>query len=279
MKTRGIASSNGAKSPPEPKSVTVPDFLAAKKRGEKLALVTAYDFTTARLVDAAGVDCILVGDSLGMVIQGEPHCLTVTLEQMIYHTRCVARGVQRALLATDLPFMSYQVSRRQALESAGRLVKEGGAHAVKLEGGERSARAIAAITNADIPVIGHIGLTPQSIRQMGGFRVQRDEERLLRDAKAVEHSGAFAIVLECVPAKLAAKLTASLKIPTIGIGAGAQCDGQILVLQDLLGMYDKLKPRFVKAYAEMGRAMQGAVESYCRDVREARFPAKEHEFE
>jgi 3-methyl-2-oxobutanoate hydroxymethyltransferase len=262
----------------ELRPVTVPDFLAAKARGQRLTMLTAYDYTMARLLDAAGVDSLLVGDSLGMVVQGLPDALAVTLDEVVYHTRLVARGVRRALLIADLPFLSYQVSPQQALESAGRLVKEGGAHAVKLEGGMRSARAIEAITAADIPLIGHIGLTPQSVRRLGGFKVQRDAERLLADALAVEAAGAFAVVVECVPADLAARITAALKVPTIGIGAGPQCDGQVLVSHDLLGMYDELRPRFVKQFTDLGREIRRAVESYCREVREGAFPADEHSF-
>jgi 3-methyl-2-oxobutanoate hydroxymethyltransferase len=258
--------------------VTVPDFLAARSRGEKLAMLTAYDYTTARLIDSAGVDGILVGDSLGMVVQGMPHSLSVTVEEMIYHTRCVARGVRRSLLVADMPFMSYQISPQQALENAGRLIKEGGAHAVKLEGGARSVAAMTAITSADIPVMGHIGLTPQSIRRLGGFRVQRDECYLMEEALATEKAGAFALVIECVPAELAGRITASVHIPTIGIGAGAACDGQILVSHDMLGLYEDLQPRFVKAFAELGRQARSAVESYSREVRNGTFPGPEHAF-
>ena len=263
---------------PETRLVTVPDFLAAKARGVRLTLLTAYDYTMARLLDAAGVDGLLVGDSLGMVVQGQEHSLAVTLEEMIYHTRLVARGVRRSLLIADLPFMSFQVSPQQALQSAGRLVKEGGAHAVKIEGGVRSAAAIAAITAADIPVMGHIGMTPQSVRRFGGFRVQRDEARLMEDALATEQAGAFALVVECVPAELARRITAQVQIPTIGIGAGPGCDGQILVTYDMLGLFDDIRPRFVKQYADLGGAVVRAVEDYCREVREGSFPAAEHEF-
>lgn len=268
---------NGA-APSEIRPVTVPDFLAAKARGIRLTMLTAYDYTMARLLDAAGVDGLLVGDSLGMVVQGNDTSLSVTLEEIIYHTRLVARGSRRCLVVADLPFMSFQVSPQQALENAGRLVKEGGAHAVKLEGGVRSAAAIAAIASADIPVMGHIGMTPQSVRRFGGFRVQRGEERLLEDALATEQAGAFAVVVECVPAELASKITAALKIPTIGIGAGAGCNGQILVTHDLLGLFDAFKPRFVKQYADLGREIVRAAEAYCREVREGAFPAAEHAF-
>lgn len=262
----------------ELRQVTVPDFVAAKARGHRLTMLTAYDYTMARLLDDAGVDSLLVGDSLGMVVQGQPDSLAVTLDEMVYHTRLVARGVRRSLLVADLPFMSYQISPQQALENAGRIIKEGGAHAVKLEGGVRSASAIAAITAAEIPLMGHIGLTPQSVRRLGGFKVQRDAERLLEDALAVEASGAFAVVVECVPTELAARITAALKIPTIGIGAGPDCDGQILVTPDLLGLFDDIRPRFVKHYAEMGQAVRKAVESYCREVCDGVFPGPEHSF-
>ena len=262
----------------ELRQVTVPDFVAAKARGHRLTMLTAYDYTMARLLDDAGVDSLLVGDSLGMVVQGQPDSLAVTLDEMVYHTRLVARGVRRSLLVADLPFMSYQISPQQALESAGRLLKEGGAQAVKLEGGARRAAAIEAITAAEIPVMGHIGLTPQSVRRLGGFKVQRDADRLLEDALAVEAAGAFAVVVECVPTELAARLTAALKIPTIGIGAGPACDGQILVTPDLLGLFDDIRPRFVKHYAELGQAVRKAVETYCREVRDGAFPGPEHSF-
>jgi 3-methyl-2-oxobutanoate hydroxymethyltransferase len=258
--------------------VTVPDFLAAKARGVRLTVLTAYDYTLARLLDAAGVDGLLVGDSLGMVMQGNEHSLGVTLEEMIYHSRLVARGVRRSLLVADLPFMTFQVSPQQALENAGRLIKEGGAHAVKLEGGVRSADAIKAITRADIPVMGHVGLTPQSVRRFGGFRVQRDEARLLEDALATQEAGAFAVVVECVPAEVAQKITAALKVPTIGIGAGAGCDGQVLVTHDMLGLFDDIRPRFVKQFADIGGEIIRAAENYCREVREGTFPAPEHSF-
>jgi 3-methyl-2-oxobutanoate hydroxymethyltransferase len=258
--------------------ITVPEFRAAKGRGTPLAVLTAYDCTMARLLDAAGVDALLVGDSLGMVVQGEANSLTVTLEEMIYHSRLVARGARHALVVTDMPFMSYQVSPQQALENAGRLIKEGRAQAVKVEGGRRTAAAVAAITAADIPVMGHIGMTPQSVHRFGGFRVQRDAARLLEDARAVEQAGAFAVVVECVPADLAREVTRALQVPTIGIGAGPGCDGQVLVAHDMLGLFDELRPRFVKRYAELGQAMREAAERYCEEVREHRFPTAEHSF-
>ncbi|MCI0685593.1 MAG: 3-methyl-2-oxobutanoate hydroxymethyltransferase [Gemmataceae bacterium] len=241
-------------------------------------MLTAYDYTMARLLDAAGVDGILVGDSLGMVVQGHETALGVTLDEMIYHTKLVARAITRSLLITDMPFMSYQVGPQQAVESCGRVLKEGGAHAVKIEGGVRSAAAIEAVVNADIPVMGHVGLTPQSVRRFGGFRVQRDEVKLLVDAQAVEAAGAFAIVVECVPAATAEKITAAVKVPTIGIGAGLGCDGQILVTHDMLGLFDDFKPRFAKQYADVGRAILQAVETYCKEVREGTFPHAEHAF-
>jgi 3-methyl-2-oxobutanoate hydroxymethyltransferase len=267
--------------PPPPtadRPVTVPDFVAAKARGRRLTVLTAYDYTTARLFDQAGIDALLIGDSLGMVIQGHDNSLRVTLDDIIYHTHCVARGARRALVIADLPFMTYQVSPEQALANAGRLVQEGDAHAVKLEGGARSAPQVRRIVEAGIPVMAHVGLTPQSVRQFGGFRVQRDGERTIEDAKAVEEAGAFAVVVECVPAGVAAQITAALKVPTIGIGAGAACDGQVLVGPDMLGLYEDVRPRFVKRYAELGEALRQAAEAFGREVRDGSFPGAEHEF-
>jgi 3-methyl-2-oxobutanoate hydroxymethyltransferase len=258
--------------------MTVPEFRAAKSRGMPLAMLTAYDCTMARILDAAGVDALLVGDSLGMVVQGETNSLGVTMDEMVYHARLVAHGAQRALVIADMPFMSYQVSPSQALENAGRLIKEARVHAVKVEGGQRSASAIAAIVAADIPVMGHIGLTPQSVHRLGGFRVQRDLDRLLEDARAIEKAGVFAMVVECVPAEIAQKITAAVHVPTIGIGAGAGCDGQVLVTHDILGLFEDLHPRFVKRYAELGQAIRSAASEYCAEVRERRFPGPEHAF-
>jgi len=248
----------------------------------KIVMVTAYDYTMARIVDAADVDMVLVGDSVGMVVQGLPDTLSVTLDDMIYHARCVARGLQQAHLTVDMPFMSYQVSPSQALESAGRLVKEGHAQSVKLEGGVRSAPAIEAIVEAGVPVVGHIGLTPQSVNALGGFKVQGRSEaaasQLLRDALAVQNAGAFCVVLEMVPASLAAEVSQALEIPTIGIGAGVECDGQVLVCNDLLGFDSRFKPRFVKRYAELESPMIEAVSSYVNEVRSGVFPTEDHAF-
>ena len=261
---------------------TALDLQQMKADRQKIAMVTAYDYTMARIVDAAGVDMVLVGDSLGMVIQGHPDTLSVTLQDMAYHGRCVARGLRQAHLTVDMPFMSYQVSPQQALENAGLLVKEGNAQSVKLEGGERSAPAIQLIVEAGIPVVGHVGLTPQSVNALGGFKVQgRGEaaaEQLLRDALAVQEAGAFCVVLEMVPAQLAAEVSARLDIPTIGIGAGLDCDGQVLVCNDLLGFDSSFKPRFVKRFAELEQPMVEAVKSYVDEVRTGSFPGPEHSF-
>jgi 3-methyl-2-oxobutanoate hydroxymethyltransferase len=281
VKTRSLKSAlNGTNGTtgPERRPVTVPDFLTAREQGRKLAMLTAYDYTMARLLDEAGVDSLLVGDSLGMVVQGNADSLPVTLDEMLYHTRLVVRGAKRALVVADLPFLTYQVSPEQAVLSAGRLIKEGGAHAVKLEGGIRSVPAIKAITTADIPLIGHIGLTPQSVRRLGGFKVQRDAEKLLDDARAIEAAGAFAIVVECVPTDLGAQITEAVKIPTIGIGAGPRCDGQVLVGHDLLGLFSDFQPRFVKRYANLAETVREAVRSYCDEVRDGTFPDAEHSF-
>ncbi len=264
-------------SAPAPRPMTVPTFRAAKGEA-KLAVVTAYDYTSARLSDEAGIDAILVGDSLGMVVQGQATSLPVTLDEMIYHTRCVVRGTRRALVVADLPFLTYQVSPRQAVRNAGRLLKEAGAHAVKLEGGVRMQAAVKACVAAGIPVMAHIGLTPQAVHQLGGFKVQRDFDALLADAAAVEQAGAFAVVVESVPADQGAKVTAALSIPTIGIGAGPNCDGQVLVFHDMMGLFPDFKPKFAKRYVDLGTAVRDAVQSYCQEVRDGRFPATEHTF-
>jgi 3-methyl-2-oxobutanoate hydroxymethyltransferase len=257
-------------------------FRNAKQKNERLTMLTAYDYSTAKLIDAAGIDSVLVGDSLGMVMLGYEDTLSVTMEDMIHHTKAVARGVKDALVVSDLPFMSYQTSVYDAVSNAGRLIKEGRAQAVKLEGGIEVCPQIKAIVEASIPVMAHIGLTPQSVNAFGGFKVQgKDEEAarsLIEQAKAVEAAGAFAVVLECIPAKLADLITKSISIPTIGIGAGNGCDGQVLVYQDMLGLYSDFTPKFVKRYAEIGPQMQTAIEGYISEVKSGAFPAAEHTF-
>ena len=257
-------------------------FRNAKQKNERLTMLTAYDYSTAKLIDASGIDSVLVGDSLGMVMLGYEDTLSVTMEDMIHHTKAVARGVKDALVVSDLPFMSYQTSVYDAVVNAGRLIKEGRAQAVKLEGGLEVCPQIKAIVEASIPVMAHLGLTPQSVNAFGGFKVQgKDEEAarsLIEQAKAVEAAGAFAVVLECIPAKLAELITKSISIPTIGIGAGNGCDGQVLVYQDMLGLYSDFTPKFVKRYAEIGPQMQTAIEGYISEVKSGAFPAAEHTF-
>lgn len=262
--------------------VTVPDIRARKGSGVPIVALTAYDYPFARLVDGAGVDVILVGDSLGMVVQGLETTLPVTVEEIIYHCRMVARACTHALLVADLPFGSYQVSPRSAVRNAARLLKEGGAAAVKLEGGIHVARTIQALAEVDIPVMGHIGLTPQSVHRMGGHKVQgrrpSEQERLVEDALAVEDAGAFAVVLEGIPRELAAEITRKLKIPTIGIGAGPDCDGQILVLHDVLGLTEGRSPKFAKQYANLREIVGHALRAYVEEVRKGVFPTDEYSF-
>jgi 3-methyl-2-oxobutanoate hydroxymethyltransferase len=262
--------------------VTVPHIVKQKLRGEKITCLTAYDYSFARILDAAGVDILLVGDSVGCVFQGESNTLPVTLDDMVYHTRAVVRGRKRALVVSDMPFLSYQVSKEQAVRNAGRLVQRGGAEAVKLEGGLWMQSTIEAIVRLGVPVMGHVGLTPQSIHRFGGYKVQGKEknqrEVILRDASAVQEAGAFAIVLEGIPMDLAGEITERLTIPTIGIGAGGRCDGQVLVLNDLLGLFDDFTPKFVKRYADLKEITTHAVKSFIGDVREGKFPAEEHSF-
>lgn len=264
------------------KKRTILDFLAMKKGGEKITFLTAYDATFVKILDEAGIDGVLVGDSLGMVIQGKPNTLEVTVEDIIYHTSIVSRGITTAHLVADMPFMSYQNSKEEALKNAGRLIKEGKAESVKLEGGKFVADSVFHIQKSGIPVMGHIGLTPQSIHQMGGFKIQGREERkrdeLLRDAKILEEAGAFSIVLEGIPALLAKEITESLKIPTIGVGAGPHCDGQVLVIYDLLGMDNSFIPKFAKRYANLHEVINGAVKNYIEEVRSEKFPAEENSF-
>lgn len=262
---------------------TVTTFQKAKEEHKKLSMLTAYDYSTAKLMDEAGVDSILVGDSLGNVMLGYENTLSVTMEDMIHHGKAVRRGVKNALLVIDLPFMSYQSSVYDAVINAGRLVKEAGANAVKLEGGVSVCPQIKSIVEASIPVVAHLGLTPQSINSFGGYKTQGKDEatakKLLNDAKAVEAAGAFALVLECVPSKLAKLITDSLKIPTIGIGAGSSCDGQVLVYQDMLGMFSDYTPKFVKRYVNVGDLIKQAVTEYCQEIVDGTFPDKEHEYD
>lgn len=261
---------------------TVVTFRNAKAEGKRLSMLTAYDYSTAKLEDEAGINGILVGDSLGNVVLGYDDTIPVTMEDMIHHGAAVARGAKDALVVIDMPFMSYQISVEDALRNAGRLMKEGHAGAVKLEGGEEVCPQIRAIVNAGIPVMAHLGLTPQSIHAFGGFKVQGKTEtaakKLLEDAKRVQEAGAFSVVLEAVPSKLAAMITEELDIPTIGIGAGNGCDGQILVYQDMLGMFSDFTPKFVKRYANVGEVMKEAFRGYIEEVESGAFPAKENEY-
>jgi len=262
--------------------ITVPLIMKMKQRGERITCLTAYDYAFARILDDAGVEMLLVGDSLGCVVQGGANTLAVTMDEMIYHTRLVARGRKRALVIGDMPFLSYQIGRDDALRNAGRFFKESGAEAVKLEGGVAVQESIRAIVDAGMPVMGHIGLTPQSVHQFGGYKIQgREKERreaLLRDAVAVEQAGAFAVVLEGIPQDLAGEISERLAIPTIGIGAGLQCDGQVLVIHDMIGLFDDFTPKFVKRYADVKQIMLGAVKEYIGEVKERKFPAAEHSF-
>lgn len=261
---------------------TVVTFQQAKEKGEKLTMLTAYDYSTAKLEDEAGVNSILVGDSLGNVVLGYEDTISVTMEDMIHHGAAVARGAKNALVIIDMPFMSYQTSVYDAVVNAGRLMKEGRADAVKLEGGVEVCPQIRAIVDAGIPVCAHVGLTPQSINAFGGFKVQGKSEaaakKVLEDAKAIEKAGAFAVVLEGIPKKLGDLISRELRIPTIGIGAGNGCDGQVLVYQDLLGMFSDFTPKFVKRYAELGEIMKDAFRSYIKEVGSGAFPSEEHEY-
>lgn len=261
---------------------TVLTFKDQKEKKDKITMLTAYDYSTAKLIDEAGINSILVGDSLGMVCLGYEDTISVTMEDMIHHTRAVSRGVKNALVVADMPFMSYQTSVYDAVVNAGRLMKEGRANAVKLEGGLEVVDQIKAIVDASIPVVAHLGLTPQSVNAFGGFKVQGKSEeaarKLIESAKAVEKAGAFAVVLECVPAKLAKLISEKLTIPTIGIGAGNGCDGQVLVYQDMLGMFSDFVPKFAKQYAKLGDQMKNAFKSYIAEVKDGVFPAEENTF-
>jgi 3-methyl-2-oxobutanoate hydroxymethyltransferase len=265
-----------------PDKVTVPGITAMKEQGKKITMLTAYDTPFARILDQAGVDILLVGDSVGSVVAGYPNTLPVTIDEMIYHTRAVVRGAERTLVVIDMPFMSYQISIEDAKRNAGRMIKESGAEAVKLEGGVNMKATIEAIVAIDIPVMGHIGLTPQSVHQMGGFKVQgkmeEQKQKIIADAVAVEEAGAFSVVLECIPTELAQEITEQLSIPTIGIGAGVHCDGQVLVIHDLLGLLGDFRPKFVKSYVDLRAIISQAVEEYMQEVRKGAFPTEKHSF-
>jgi 3-methyl-2-oxobutanoate hydroxymethyltransferase len=271
-----------AKSDIRPEKITTRTVVDMKSRGEKISMITAYDFTMARIVDHAGVDIILVGDSASNVMAGHETTLPITLEQMIYHTSCVVRGTDRALVVADLPFMSYQVTIKEALTNAGRMMKEAGAHAIKLEGGGSVADTVKRIVDAGIPVMGHLGLTPQSIYKFGTYKVRAKEEAeanlLVDDALRLQDAGCFAIVLEKIPASLAAKVTAALNIPTIGIGAGGDCDGQVLVVHDMLGLSKDFHPRFIRRYLNLFDEMTWAVTQYVADVKSRDFPSKDEQY-
>ena len=262
--------------------VTVPAIAARKTSEKKITALTAYDFSFAKLLDNTAIDILLVGDSLGMVSQGHENTLSVTLEDVLYHTRSVKRGANRALVVADMPFMSYQVSLEQAVTNAGRLIQEGHAAAVKLEGGERMADRVHAIVQAGIPVMGHVGLTPQSVHQFGGYKIQGktflDSKQIKQDAKDLQKAGAFSLVLEGIPEELASEITQDLEIPTIGIGAGAKCDGQILVIHDLLGLNPDFSPKFVKHYAQLADVIQNAVSEFIGEVHSEAFPAPKHSY-
>jgi len=256
--------------------VRVPDLKEMKKRGERIAMLTAYDATMARLIDRAGIDVILVGDSVGMVVMGYETTLPVTLDAMVHHTKAVCHGVKRALVVTDMPFLSFQVSASEAVRNAGRILQEGGATAVKIEGGRPVIEAVSRLVDVGIPVMGHLGLTPQSVHRLGGYhrqaRTEEDAQLLIEDARALEAAGAFSIVLESIPEDVARRVTEELSIPTIGIGAGPYCDGQVLVSYDIFGLYDGQVTPFVKQYARLGDQMRAAAEAYAEDVRQGRFP-------
>jgi 3-methyl-2-oxobutanoate hydroxymethyltransferase len=267
----------------DPRPITVTDLLAMKLAGRRIVVLTCYDAVFARLLEQAGVDVLLVGDSLNQVLAGHETTLSTTLDQMIYHAAAVRRASHRPLVFVDLPFLTYQISIAEAIRNAGRVLQETGAHGVKLEGGSHMAETVSALVERGIPVMGHLGLTPQSVHALGGYRVQGREakgaDRLLQDAKALESAGACSIVLELIPAELAARISKSLTIPTIGIGAGPGCDGQVLVLHDMLGLNEQFAPKFLKHYAKLGDSVRDAVRSFAADVRDGKYPGKEHSFE
>lgn len=262
--------------------ITIQDFLKKKQEKKKITMLTAYDFPFAQIVDEAGIDAILVGDSLGMVVQGLENTLPVTMDEVVYHTKMVTRGAKRAMVIGDMPYLSYQVSLEEAIRNGGRFLKEASAQAVKLEGGREVADRVEALTKSEVPVMAHIGLTPQAIHRMGGYRVQGKTEeaakRLVEDAKTLEEAGAFSLILEAIPAELAAQITEELSIPTIGIGAGPYCDGQVLVLHDVLGLFERFIPKFVKRYANLKEDAVRAVRQYKDEVERDIFPGKEHSF-
>ena len=263
------------------KKITIPELLKMKQEGRRITVLTSYDYPFTRLMDGVGVDVILVGDSVGVVFAGHDTTLPVTMDEMLYHVKAVRRADPKALVVADMPFMSYQTSIEDACRNCGRMIKEGGAEAVKVEGGSNMAHVIRAVSSIDIPVMAHIGLTPQSVHRMGGYKVQgrNDQaERIMDDAFAVQHAGAFAVVLEGIPAQLAAQISAELTIPTIGIGAGPSCDGQVLVIHDILGLCEKYSPKFVKRYADLAPLISGAVAQYVAEVRNGEFPTEEHSF-
>jgi 3-methyl-2-oxobutanoate hydroxymethyltransferase len=261
---------------------TIQSFLDAKQKKEKITMLTAYDYSMAQIIDSCGIDAILVGDSLGMVVQGNDSTLKVTMDDMVYHCRCVARGVKNAILVGDMPFLSYHISTEEAVRNAGRLIQEGKMSAVKLEGGKNMMESVKSIVRAQIPVMGHIGLTPQSVNILGGFKVQGKKEAkakaLIEDAMALEEAGVFSIVLEAMPEELAKIISEKVSVPTIGIGAGRYCDGQVLVINDILGMYTDFTPKFVKQYAHLKNSIADAIGGYIQDVRTHQFPEKVHAF-
>ncbi|QEG21136.1 3-methyl-2-oxobutanoate hydroxymethyltransferase [Mariniblastus fucicola] len=264
--------------PKSKKRLTVTDFAKMKSNGEKISMLTAYDFAMAKMLDAAGVDMLLVGDSLAMVVQGHENTIPVTLDEMIYHGEMVARAAKRAFVVVDIPFPVNHHGIHEAVKAAGRIMKKTGCHAVKLEGGADQADVIRAMVNAGIPVIAHVGLRPQAVHAMGGYKVQRDRDELMADASAAQEAGAFCVLIECVPAEIATELSGKLRVPTIGIGAGAGCDGQVLVTNDMLGMTTGYVPSFVKAYANVAEQIASAVGQWCEEVKENTFPDEDHSF-
>ena len=271
-----------SKHTPATNKITIRTLIQKKAKGEKITCLTAYDWLLATILDQTGIDLVLVGDSASNVFAGYDTTIPITMDQMLYHTQCVSRGVKHALLISDMPFLSYQTSLETAVTNAGRFMKEGGSEGVKMEGGEPIAETVHRLVSIGIPVMGHLGLTPQSIKQFGGYRLQGkdtiDAERMIADAKILEQAGAFAIVLEKIPADLGGKISESITIPTIGIGAGPKCDGQVLVTYDMLGMFEEFKPKFVRHYAQIGQAMREAVQHYIEDIRSGKFPSEKESY-